>query len=120
MGHPNLSDHQANERTYLAWMRTSVTLMGFGFVVAKFGLFIRMFSRTQSPPHPFTSGAIGILFVATGAVISVGSGLRYRAIQRHIDAGTYAPKVWPMWLTSGWLTLMAVLLVVYLVATAWG
>ncbi|QEM08229.1 DUF202 domain-containing protein [Mucilaginibacter rubeus] len=35
----NASDHLANERTFLAWIRTSIALMGFGFVVVKFSLF---------------------------------------------------------------------------------
>jgi putative membrane protein len=37
----NPSDHLANERTFLAWIRTSVAIMGFGFVVVKFALFIK-------------------------------------------------------------------------------
>ena len=34
-------EHQANERTFLAWLRTSLALIGFGFVIARFGLFLR-------------------------------------------------------------------------------
>jgi putative membrane protein len=34
-------DHAANERTLLAWIRTGVALMGFGFAIARFGLFLR-------------------------------------------------------------------------------
>jgi putative membrane protein len=37
----NFRDHAANERTYLAWIRTAVTLMAFGFVIEKFDLFVR-------------------------------------------------------------------------------
>lgn len=40
----NPSDHLANERTFLAWVRTSIALMGFGFVVVKFSLFIKQLS----------------------------------------------------------------------------
>ncbi|KAA0129612.1 DUF202 domain-containing protein [Chryseobacterium sp. SN22] len=36
----NTSDHLANERTFLAWLRTSVALMGFGFILVKFSLFL--------------------------------------------------------------------------------
>jgi putative membrane protein len=38
------ADHLANERTFLAWIRTSIALMGFGFVIVKFALFIRQIS----------------------------------------------------------------------------
>ena len=37
----NRSDHMANERTFLAWVRTSIAIMAFGFVVEKFALFIK-------------------------------------------------------------------------------
>ncbi len=40
----NRRDHMANERTFLAWIRTSVGVMAFGFVVEKFALFIRQLS----------------------------------------------------------------------------
>lgn len=35
-------DHMANERTFLAWIRTSIGIMAFGFVVEKFALKLRM------------------------------------------------------------------------------
>jgi inner membrane protein YidH len=39
VGCANVSDHQANERTFLAWLRTAIALMGFGFVVANLGTY---------------------------------------------------------------------------------
>jgi putative membrane protein len=41
------SDHLANERTFLAWIRTSISIIVFGFVVAKFGITLREFLRMQ-------------------------------------------------------------------------
>jgi putative membrane protein len=38
-----LREHQANERTFLAWLRTSITLIGFGLAINRFGLFLRAF-----------------------------------------------------------------------------
>ena len=40
----NASDHLANERTFLAWIRTSIGIMAFGFVVVKFSLFVKQIS----------------------------------------------------------------------------
>ena len=40
----NLNDHLANERTFLAWLRTGIGVMAFGFVVVKFSLFLKQFS----------------------------------------------------------------------------
>ena len=41
------SDHLANERTFLAWIRTSISIIVFGFVVAKFGITLREYLRVQ-------------------------------------------------------------------------
>ncbi len=55
-------EHQANERTFLAWLRTSIALIGFGFVIARFGLFLHELQTTvtyQNPPTPsfmYTTG----------------------------------------------------------------
>jgi len=63
----------AAERTLLAWLRTGLTVIGLGFVVARFGLFLRLLTL-QSPTgavareHAGVSAALGVLFVAAGAV----------------------------------------------------
>jgi putative membrane protein len=62
----------AAERTLLAWLRTGLTVMGLGFVVARFGLFLRLLS--QQPQGTFghsesgVSAALGVLFLLVGAV----------------------------------------------------
>ena len=38
----NFRDHAANERTFLAWVRTAIAIMAFGFIVEKFGLFLEL------------------------------------------------------------------------------
>jgi putative membrane protein len=65
----NFSDHAANERTFLAWVRTAVAIMAFGFLVEKFDLFMRMarISLGLRAPHP-----IG---VASGLRIGEAAGL---------------------------------------------
>ena len=68
----NPSDHLANERTFLAWIRTSIALMGFGFVIVKFALFIREVSialgdKISTPPKGY-SAIIGVVMVAFGAI----------------------------------------------------
>jgi putative membrane protein len=115
----SVSDHQANERTYLAWLRTAISLMGFGFVIAKFGLFLRIMAPTRAFPRAFSSGMIGVGLVVVGGLIACVSAFRYRAIQRAIDRGTYEPAPWPMWTTSVAMTILALLLVVYLFESTW-
>ncbi len=63
----------AAERTLLAWLRTGLTVIGLGFVVARFGLFLRLLTL-QTPggtvvrEHAAASAVLGVLFVAAGAV----------------------------------------------------
>jgi putative membrane protein len=62
------ADHLANERTFLAWIRTSIALMGFGFVIVKFALFIRQLTlvlgEKATVPSKGHSAEIGVTMVA--------------------------------------------------------
>ena len=90
------SDHLANERTFLAWIRTSIALMGFGFVVVKFSLFIRQLSlvvsgHEVSPPKGF-SGVIGMCLVAIGALTALIGYTRYKRIERQLLSQAFYPS----------------------------
>lgn len=69
----------AAERTLLAWNRTSLTLMAFGFVIERFGLFMHMLLPQQSTVLPFW---IGLRFIALGSVTSVTAVSQYRKVLR--------------------------------------
>jgi len=62
----------AAERTLLAWLRTGLTIIALGFVVARFGLFLQLLSAQSQPgsaqPHPGPSAALGVTFVVVGAI----------------------------------------------------
>jgi putative membrane protein len=77
----DLRDYLAEERTILAWMRTSLTLMGFGFVVARFGLFLQALQITHGDPvaqgHGFSPWS-GTAFIAVGVAVNLLS------IRRHV------------------------------------
>lgn len=67
-----LNDHLANERTYLAWVRTGIGIMAFGFVVVKFSLFVKQIgfvlqTKISAPSHGYSS-IIGIILVALGTL----------------------------------------------------
>jgi putative membrane protein len=78
--------YMAAERTFLAWIRTGIALMGFGFVVARFGLFLRELTiagtHEQLPSTGF-SFPIGIGLIAFGIIVNIVSVIRHR---RYIDA----------------------------------
>jgi putative membrane protein len=93
---PSASDHLANERTFLAWIRTSIALMGFGFVVVKFSLFVRQLSlavtgHTVTPVTGF-SGVIGMCLVAVGALTALIGFLRYRRIEKQLLDHAFYPQ----------------------------
>jgi uncharacterized membrane protein YidH (DUF202 family) len=95
--------HMANERTFLAWIRTSLGIMAFGFVVEKFALFVRQISYyiEQSgmpggfmpPPSPGYSSTLGIFLVGLGAVVGFMAFVRYKKVERQIDEDTYHPSL---------------------------
>jgi putative membrane protein len=71
----------AAERTLLAWNRTSLTLMAFGFVIERFGLFLRLLSpQNIDPAHRGTSYWIGIAFILLGAVAAISAIVQYRKV----------------------------------------
>lgn len=65
-----ISDHLANERTFLAWIRTSVGLMGFGFVVVKFSIFVRQISIVVDRTIPVSSHGYSSV-MASGILINL-------------------------------------------------
>lgn len=76
----------AAERTFLAWLRTGITVMAFGFVVARFGLFLRLL-RTQGSeltPDGGLSPWIGALLVVLGAVATAAGTKRYQEFCRRL------------------------------------
>src|SRR5579863_5332123 len=80
----------AAERTFLAWIRTGLALMGFGFVVARFGLFLRqlVLDRGQTPVSSSgLSVALGVSLVATGVVVNVIAAWHHVLLVRALKRG---------------------------------
>ena len=70
----------AAERTFLAWIRTGLSLMGFGFVVARFGLFLREMAATRLDPHLRASNFsswMGTALIMIGVIINVSASIRH-------------------------------------------
>lgn len=85
-------DHLANERTLLAWIRTGVTLIGLGFVVARFSYLLRTLAAEghQSAPSQSTGGTVlGILMVAGGAATILVAVRRFLQARAQIERGDY-------------------------------
>ncbi len=97
-GSTRAREHLANERTLLAWIRTAIALMGLGFVVARFGLFLREISAIGGHPlqaETSYSGPIGILLVASGLLAVAISTLRFFQARRQIESGRFEAEAFP-------------------------
>ncbi|MDM9385700.1 DUF202 domain-containing protein [Chlorogloeopsis sp. ULAP01] len=99
-------EHQANERTFLAWLRTSIALIGFGFAIARFGLFLRQLSFTltqqESSSHPlFNSENLGISLVIFGIITIAFAAWRYNQVLWQIERSDYQPMRWTVWMIAG-------------------
>ena len=112
----------AAERTLLAWVRSGITVMALGFVVAKFGMFLTLLSAsspTLSQLHQNNglSNVFGIVLVIIGAAITLGAQLNH-----HLYVKTLPPKDVPKlaitWLASLLtfsIAFVGVLLAIYLI-----
>ena len=84
------TDHAANERTFLAWVRTAIAIMAFGFLVEKFDLFLAvadksLAGRTSSPLGRAVGDVAGLLLILLGGAVMVLAALRFRRTARDID-----------------------------------
>ena len=90
-------DHLANERTFLAWVRTALGLIGIGFVLARMGVFLGQLAMagTSAPRHESRGSheflITGVIFLLLGTAICLGSGWLYHRSRKAIDAGRYEP-----------------------------
>jgi putative membrane protein len=115
--------HMANERTFLAWIRTSIGIMAFGFVVERFALFIKQMSYvlkksgiefTLPPSHGYSAIA-GISLVGLGALINLFALIRYKRVERFIIEDTYQPaSILSILLTASVLA-VGIFLIIYLI-----
>jgi putative membrane protein len=87
----NFSDHSANERTFLAWVRTAIAVMAFGFLVERFDLFLEIAAPSLTGRTLWLGGSklgnqAGLALIILGAsIIAIAAG-RFVATARAIDS----------------------------------
>jgi putative membrane protein len=116
------SDHLANERTFLAWVRTSIGIMAFGFVVMKFSLFVKQLSLIMGKPNVIQSkgysSIIGVVLVAVGAITTLLAYMRYKKTEREINLSKYKNSSFLLSVLTGFIFLVSICLLFYLIKTA--
>jgi len=87
---PRYTDHSANERTYLAWIRTSISIMAFGFLIEKFDLFLGYINQVSNSsadlkPNLITE-LIGVGMFLVGILIIVTATVRFFTYKKSIES----------------------------------
>jgi putative membrane protein len=85
----------AAERTLLAWQRSAIALMGFGFVVERFGLFLQMIAHqpVMGSQRGF-SLAFGVALLLLGAAVALISARQFRQVAKNLDPAVVPPGYW--------------------------
>ena len=116
---PHFTDHSANERTYLAWVRTAISLMAFGFLLERFDIFLIYAARTSDKTvgalHTRASEWLGLALLLVGALVIVGATLRFYRNRRAIESSdplTYGDS-WTARVMAALLIVMSLFLLLY-------
>lgn len=100
----NISNHLANERTYLAWLRTSFALLTLGFATNKFGQFLVSMHLQEnhevSRALIYGSRRFGLWMVILSTILMLLSSWHYHQTRKAIDAGTFRATSSLIWLVS--------------------
>ena len=113
-GDSRARDHLANERTFLAWIRTGIALVGFGILIAKLRYLSLDLNAAAGAsgvvvPSGGRSALLGAVFAALGILMIILGAARYAGSERAIERGEFRPR-------SGQLLVLALLLVLLGVA----
>ncbi len=115
-------EYLANERTFLAWIRTSVAVLSLGFLIARFGLWLRELAASLNgrggPAVTGTSLWIGSAMMAFGGLLAVLAAWRYHVVNRAIAKGRVSADRGLVLLVTVGVALLAVVMIVYMSRTA--
>jgi len=112
-------DHLANERTFLAWVRTGAAIVVFGFAIGRFSIAMRQLTALQG--HPVRTVGISVWlgsFTIVGGVALVVAGLvRYRKTKAQLESGSFEPAGFVVDLITILTVLFGLVLAGYLIYT---
>ena len=116
------TEYLANERTFLAWVRTSIAIISLGFVVSKFSVWLRELAVHLDPQaHMGKTGAslpIGVTMMAFGGFLAVLAARRYWVVNRAIDCGKVRADHGLIITITAMIVLLALAMIFYMLLAA--
>jgi putative membrane protein len=112
-------DHLANERTFLAWVRTGAAIVVFGFAIGRFAIAMRQLA-TFSGHTVRTAGLsvwIGAGSIGAGVMLVIAGLLRYRKTRAQLDSGKFTPAGFVVDLVTTLTVVFGLVLAAYLIYT---
>ncbi|MBX6331746.1 MAG: DUF202 domain-containing protein [Gemmatimonadaceae bacterium] len=118
---PHTTEHLSNERTFLAWVRTSIAIIGLGFVMARFSVWLEQLLADLAPgakvPRAGASLPAGVALICLGGLVAALAVWRYHVVATAIERGEYVPPRGLLMLVAVAVIAVCVAVVAYLVAT---
>jgi putative membrane protein len=110
-------DQLANERTFLAWVRTSVSVVVFGFAIGRFAVAMRQLTALQGQGSKATGFSVwmGTISIIGGVVMMVAALVRYRRVRTQLDEGKFQPAGFIVDLVTVLIVLFGLALAGYLI-----
>jgi putative membrane protein len=116
------TEYLANERTFLAWIRTSVAVISLGFVLARFSVWLREFSLQRQPQMQVHRGGIslpiGVAMMIFGGALTILAAWRYHVVNRDIEHGKVSADRGLVVLVTVMVTLLSAAMIVFALLTA--
>ncbi len=116
------TEYLANERTFLAWIRTSIAVVSLGFVIARFSVWLRELSaHLDSQTHAYRTGMslpIGVAMMAFGGLLAVLAAWRYHVVNLDIERGKVSADRGLVILVTVMVTLLSGAMIAFVLLTA--
>ena len=110
-------DHLANERTFLAWLRTGVAVVVFGFAIGRFAIAIQEFMKVEGHPQNAARMSVwfGLVAIVTGVALVFAGLTRYRRTRAQLEVGIFEPAGFLIDVVAGLTVVFGLALAAYLV-----
>jgi putative membrane protein len=116
------AEYLANERTFLAWVRTGISIISLGFVIAKFSVWLRELATRLNPQMHFgqtkASLPIGVTMMALGGILVGLAARRYWVVNHDIERGQVSADHGLIILVTAMVILLSLAMIVYMLVTA--